>query len=279
MRKMLSVFLITAIIATLWAGAARSAEDQIPPEGYEASEYGFNITAGDLLDPATASTRLDYYLSWLEWKGFKKEARVICQVSWGQWIVEPYWLPVFAARGWKVLCIVGDDIRYDNNYMAWLPWVQHVIDTWGPNGANILLGIEPANEPWNVAKWKPTEYGEWHRAVAQITRQAGLPVLAGYFSGHKKLTKKIWKFYWKAGINWDTDVDVITLNVTEVSVKKTKKSLRYLNKKITNFYDREWWFTEGNFKHLRLLPDKIFIYTCNGENTGKEHLNRCPEAN
>ena len=242
------------------------------------SRYGLNFTLGQpIFDPKTASHNLGVYLEWAEQEGFKREARIVCDTYWGQRFTERYWLPVFAARGWKVSCIVGTHPggwSKEEYIAAHVAWTQHLVDVWGPRGRDILIQVEPINEPWHPnVKMKKSWLKPYHVAIKQVANAAGVPTAAGY-GWYKGINKDTWAYYEKSGFNWETDVDLISIN----SEKKTLK-LDYLRKRISNL-DARLVMTEGQFHHDGRVPDstRIFLYTCIGENTGKPYLNVCPET-
>jgi len=58
------------------------------PGSVPLSEFGANVSAGDLLDPRTADTRLTRYLEELEAGGYRKQIRIILPPDWGPRIYE-----------------------------------------------------------------------------------------------------------------------------------------------------------------------------------------------
>jgi hypothetical protein len=269
----------------LWCSASSVAfATDLPPDKYDRSRYGLNFTLGSPIfdNPNTAGHNLNVYLEWAEQQGFAKEARVVCDPSWGPFVTAN-WFPVFQSRGWKVSCVVGDHPAGWSTAEAYttshVSWVTALVERWGPRGENLLIMIEPMNEPWNRHVAFPKSWlRPYHLAIKHVANAHGLPVAAGYFSGQKDMAQSIWKYYRKAGFDWSVggDVDIVVFNTTEKS--SVSKVLRYLEEKIPSLETRIVC-TECGWKHLTKLPaSRFFVYTCIGENTGKSHLNRCPES-
>lgn len=244
----------------------------------EAGLYGHNITAGFFWE-ADAVEQFRNYLIKMENCGFRKQIRIATPMGWADTIAAPL-LQVLRERGWKAIVIVDPEPQYrkpSSGFSEEATWARGFIGRW----QDIIMGVEPANEPWHqVYPWGPPElYGEWHRIVDEIAGDYDIPVIAGYFSGHKTLTKKIiFKYYEKAlGPEWWLYVDIISWNTTEKL--KVKKAWQWLEKKIPNLRDRAVIGTEVDYRHVKKFPimlDGYFVYTCADENTGKSHLNRCP---
>lgn len=270
---------VLLICSVAWA-------DDPPPAGFPPYTAGVNMSAGDISDPYTVTPRLTFYLGWLDAQQFKRQARIICP-AWRVEYVDQFLMPRYEAHGWQVTCVVGQEPS--EMMTANLHPLRWFIAKWGPSGRNVLFMIEPANEPWHPGhKTKKSLLIWWHREVAKIARENGLPVAAGYFGDSYK---DRWKYYKEAcqklpdGTkdcwDWDKDVDVIAINTTESS---GRKAMRYVAKKL-DLSRFKIICTECDYRHINRLKaetgrdwDAILIYTCNGEDSGKSGLNRCPPA-
>src|SRR5262249_17834760 len=116
------------------------------------SEFSANISAGDLLAPQTAASRLALYLDELAAAGYKKQVRIILPPDWGPRIYE-HWFPVIRAKGFKVLAILGQERRDSAaDIRATIAWIKHIL----PLVRRDLMGIQIVNEQ---AYWfSPEEY-------------------------------------------------------------------------------------------------------------------------
>src|SRR6202043_3808192 len=130
------------------------------PGNRPVAEFSANISAGDLLHPKTAASRLAVYLDELAAAGYKKQIRIILPPDWGPGIYE-HWFPVIRARGFKVLAILGQEKRDTTaDLPAAIAWVKQIL----PLVREDLVGVQIVNEP---AHWfTPQEYAAYHRQVA-----------------------------------------------------------------------------------------------------------------
>jgi hypothetical protein len=229
------------------------------------SEFSANISAGDLLDPATAASRLALYLDELEACGYKKQIRIILPPDWGPRIYE-HWFPVLRARGFKVLAILGQERRDSAaNVPATIDWIKHII----PLVRRDLLGIQIVNEP---AYWfAPEEYAAYHQQIASLIRLLApeIPIVAGDFGVQQKGQNTL--DHWQAAVTAGaTDFDVLSIHVTGM---RKAGELREFAKRLraASALGRRIWITEGDWGHLRFLRDQgvtieeCFIYTWNDD--------------
>jgi hypothetical protein len=229
------------------------------------SEFSANISAGDLLDPQTAKSRLALYLDELVAGGYKRQIRIILPLDWGPRIYET-WFPVIRAKGFKVLAILGQERR---DSAADLPaakrWMEHIL----PLVRSDLLGIQIVNEQ---AYWfSPEEYAAYHQQIAPLIRSLApsVPIVAGdcgvQENGHNTLD------HWLAAVAAGaSDYDVLSIHVTGTRrVGELKQFARRLRTFAAS--GRRIWITEGDWGHLSFLRqqglpvEEDFIYTWNDD--------------
>lgn len=260
-----------ALLAVTITGCGATKDLTDGPNGYDPSLYGWNMTAGPLLfDSVAGSAQFDHYLAVLESKGAKKQVRIIAPHGWGETKIEPLWLPVIRARGWKALVIVSQESADTQDREQAIAWVRHLLDTWG----DVIIGIQPGNEPYHdFEHWTPADYLVWHRLVATEAKARHIPVVTGDFGpGYRD---KAMGFYAKAGLNWATDVDVFSLHVTG---DRNSGDLRDFLRQIPT--GLPIWITEGDWSQRTVIPAaETYVYTCIGAGgglDGSSSLNRCP---
>ena len=256
MRKIL-------IVLVVLVGCDRRRID-IGPGAVPLAEFSANISAGDLLKPRTASSRLALYLDELAAAGYKKQIRIILPPDWGPTIYE-HWFPVIRARGFKVLAILGQERRDSAaDVGATIAWLKDIL----PQVRSDLMGIQIVNEP---AHWfAPQEYAAYHRQMAPLIRSLapGLPIVAGDFGVQKEGTNTLdlWQAAVAAGAS---DYDVLSLHVTGT---RRESELKEFTGRLRSFAGpRRIWITEGDWGHLGVLRrhgvevEEAFIYTWNDD--------------
>ncbi len=234
------------------------------PGGVPLAEFSANVSAGDLLDPATAEDRLGLYLDELAAAGYKRQVRIILPPDWGPRIYE-HWFPVIRGRGFKVLAILGQERRDSAaDEPAAVAWVKHVL----PLVRDDLIGVQIVNEP--AYTFTPAEYAAYHRRIAPLVRQLapGVPIVAGDFgvppTGQNTLD--IWKATVAAGAS---DYDVLSLHVT--GWRKEGELTDFAARLRAFAGPRRVWITEGDWGQLRFLREQgidveeNFIYTWNDD--------------
>lgn len=238
------------------------------------SEFSANISAGDLLDPRTASSRLGTYLDELAAAGYKKQIRIILPPDWGP-IIYQHWFPTIRSRGFKVLAILGQEKRDSAaDVPAARAWIRHIL----PLVRKDLIGVQIVNEP---AHWfTPAEYAEYHRQVAPLIRSLapGVPIVAGDFGvqpdGKNSLD------FWKAAVATDmVDYDILSIHPTGIT---RTRDLDDFARRLLDFGGRERkiWITEGDWGQLPYLRERglhieeAFLYTWNDD--ADERLIRRP---
>ncbi|HKI37863.1 MAG TPA: hypothetical protein VKA46_38775 [Gemmataceae bacterium] len=257
-------FRLLALVLLCLAGCDRR-KIEVGPGDVPLSEFSANVSAGDLLDPATAESRLALYLDELAAAGYKKQIRIILPPDWGPRIYE-HWFPVIRGRGFKVLAILGQERRDSAaDADAAVAWVKHVL----PLVHSDLMGIQIVNEP--AYTFSPGEYAAYHRRIAPLVRQLapGVPIVAGDFGVPEKGQNSldVWKEVVAAGAS---DYDVLSIHVTgsrrEGELKDFAARLRDLAGP-----GRRVWITEGDWGQLRFLRqqgvavEETFIYTWNDD--------------
>ena len=235
------------------------------PGSLPLSQFSANISAGDLLDPATAELRLGRYLDELTAAGYKKQIRVILPPDWGPRIYE-HWFPVIRARGFKVLAILGQEKR-DSAAMedAAIAWIKHIL----PLVRDDLIGVQIVNEP--AYKFTPQEYADWHRRIAPLVRELapGVPIVAGDFGVQEKGQNSldIRKATVAAGAS---DYDILSLHVTSY---RNETELKHFAARVRELAGphRQVWITEGDWGQFPFLREQgldvqeDFIYTWNDD--------------
>jgi hypothetical protein len=255
---------IALTLLVLIGGCDRRKID-IGPGDVPLSEYSANISACDLLNPATAESRIGVYLDELSAAGYKKQVRMILPPDWGPCIYE-HWFPVLRARGFKVLAIVGQERRDSAaDEAAAVAWIKHIL----PLVRDDLIGIQIVNEATHT--FTPEEYGAYHRRIAPLVREfaPGVPIVAGDFgvpeAGRNTLSQ--WKEAVAAGA-WD--YDVLSLHLTGM---RRIGELKAFIERVRAFAgpERRIWITEGDWGHLAFLRahglpvEEDFIYTWNDD--------------
>ncbi len=237
----------------------------IGPGDLPLSEFSVNISAGDLLDPATADSRLSLYLDEIAAAGYKKQIRIILPPDWGPRIYE-HWFPVLRARGFKVLAILGQERRDSAADMpATVAWIQHIL----PLIRSDLIGIQIVNEP---AYWfSPEEYAAYHQQIASLIRSLvpEVPIVAGDFGIQAKGRNTL--AHWQAAVAAGaSDYDVLSIHATGT---RRRGELQEFAHRLRAFAGpgRRIWITEGDWGHLSFLREQgieveeDFIYTWNDD--------------
>jgi hypothetical protein len=229
------------------------------------SEFSANISAGDLLEARTATSRLTLYLDELAAAGYKKQIRAILPPDWGP-IIYRHWFPAIRARGFKVLAILGQERRDSAaDLPAALAWVDYIL----PRVRDDLIGIQIVNEP--AHSFSPEDYAGYHRQMAQRIRSLapGVPIVAGDFSVQERgrNTLDLWQAAVAAGAS---DYDIVSVHVTG---SRRRGELTRFAGRLRQFLGprHRIWITEGEWGHLDFLRrqglnvEEDFIYTWNDD--------------
>jgi hypothetical protein len=245
------------------SGCNRSKIDAGPGD-VPLAEFSANISAGDLLNPATAADRLGLYLDELAAAGYKRQVRIILPPDWGPRIYE-HWFPVIRARGFKVLAILGQERRDSAaDEPAAVAWIKHIL----PLVREDLIGVQIVNEP--AYTFTPEEYAAYHQRIAPLVRELapGVPIVAGDFGVPVKgqNTLDVWKATVAAGAS---DYDVLSIHVTGW---RKEGELEDFAARLHAFGGPgRIWITEGDWGELRFLREQnvdveeTFIYTWNDD--------------
>jgi hypothetical protein len=262
-RTALLALTILCVISLVGLGAWPRKID-IGPGDIPLSQFSANISAGDLLDPRTAATRLGIYLDELAAAGYKTQIRIILPPDWGP-IIYRHWFPLIRARGFKVLAILGQERRDSAaNVPATIAWIKHILPLVRPD----LVGIQIVNEP--AHSFSPEEYGAYHRQIASLIRKLApeIPIVGGDFGAQERgqNTLDFWRQAVAAGA---ADYDVLSLHVTGT---RRRGELRDFAQRVQSFArPSRIWITEGDWGHLGFLRDQgleieeAFIYTWNDD--------------
>lgn len=268
--KIIVVYLVTMGLLMPTLGEPYEGFPQTPP----ATTVAWNIGAGDLLDPETASCRLGVYLDELAAAGGPRQIRFVFTPSTGPFMLQ-HWIPVIRAKGFRILPIL---------YQSWQDEELEVQRQWIASGlpqvADLLDGVEPSNEVSRdrYNNMGPRTYGRWHRQVAQWIREAvpGVPILSPQFhdSGSKKYVKK-------TGLIYGVDFDIYAIHTTGYKASKRWKWAR----KHAGVARPRVWITEGRPTQWQQLnngdgPDRVerlyvYVWNCNNhEHDGESGCTR-----
>jgi len=252
------------VFLVVLAGCGRRKID-VGPGNILLSEFSANISAGDLLDPKTADSRLGVYLNELVAAGYKKQIRIILPPDWGPRIYQ-HWFPVIRARGFKVLAILGQEKRDSAaDVPATVAWIKHIL----PLVRSDLVGIQIVNEPahWFTAE----EYAAYHQQIAPLIRSLApeVPIVAGDFGVEEqgKNTLAHWQAAVAAGAS---DYDILSVHATGM---RREGELKAFAKRLRAFAGTRHriWITEGDWGQLGFLceqglnVEEDFIYTWNDD--------------
>lgn len=222
------------------------------------SQYGMNLSAGELLDPTMGVCRLDAYLTEIEREGFAKEIRIIFGPDWGPQILRD-WIPVIRLHGFKVLPILSQS-NQDADLDAQIAWVAYGL----PQIADLLLGVTPQSESNDTTGWSPEHYARWHRALVPHIRAAvpGVPILSPTLNNAGD-----WRDWDRdTGLIPGVDYDVRAANVSNWGKKALKKLASHVAE------DPETvpvWLTEARWDEVQKLRkmgvrvEKTFVFVWN----------------
>jgi hypothetical protein len=262
-RTLIDHRLCALVLLALLTGCDRRKID-VGPGDVPLSEFSANVSAGDLLDPATAEARVGLYLDELSAAGYKRQVRIILPPDWGPRIYE-YWFPALRARGFKVLAILGQERRDSaGDEAAAVAWAKHIL----PLVRDDLVGVQIVNEP--AYTFTPDEYAAYHRRMAPLVRELAprVPIVAGDFGVPAKGQNTLdgWRAMVAAGA---VEYDVLSVHVTGW---RKEGELRDFAARLREFRGPgRVWVTEGDWGQLRFLREQgvaveeYFIYTWNDD--------------
>lgn len=231
------------------------------------SEFGWNIGAADLLDPATASQRLGVYLAELDSLGYAKRIRIIYTPDWGPFILR-HWVPVIREKGFRVLVILSQDGRAkpgDSDLANQWALIQGYLSPI----QDILDAVQIANEPDGFSGKTPSEYATWHRQVVAMVRQIvpGVPIVGPDLRGVGSWNEWVLK----TGLLFGPDYDIVSLHVTHVTRVEDLKAYVADVERLTRRVGPRTWITEGDWGQYKWfwddghLPiDRAYVYVWNG---------------
>ncbi|HWR21113.1 MAG TPA: hypothetical protein VN444_04540 [Verrucomicrobiae bacterium] len=177
--------------------------------------YGMNLSASDLLDPATTACRLTTYLREIEEEGFAKQVRIIFTPDWGPQILRD-WADILRSKGFRVVAILSQG-HSDSELAAQQAWAQYGL----PQIADILDAVQPQNESNDTTGWSPEQYAQWHRALVPVIRAAvpGVPIMSPTLNNGANWVS----WHHGTGLIPGQDYDILAANVTNWSKKTLKK--------------------------------------------------------
>jgi hypothetical protein len=247
-KRVCMMMLASFALITPTRGIAAAAQD-LP------DTYSMNLSASDLLDPATVSCRLNTYLHEIDEAGHAKEVRVIFPPDFGPFILE-YWIPIFRARDFRVTIILAQEAR-DADIQSQERWIRYSL----PQIYDILDGVALLNEPNDTTGWSPKEYAAWHRAIAQIVREVapGIPILAPTLN---KVSG--WRGWDKAtGLIYGADYDIRSANVTKWKKKDLKKLAKIVGQEPL-WLTEAGWSEQITLRNLGVDVERSYVYVWNG---------------
>lgn len=221
------------------------------------SQYGMNLSASDLLDPATTPCRLSTYLDEIEAGGFAKEVRIIYPPDWGPQILRD-WIPVIRAKGFRVIAILSQS-NHDAELEAQRAWATYGL----PQIADMLDAVQPQNESNDTTGWTPEQYAAWHRVLVPSIRAAvpGVPILSPTLNNGRS-----WVSWHKGtGLIPGHDYDLLAANVSNWSKTLLKKLAT-----IALAEDLPTWLTESRWDEMETLRamgvtvQRSYVFVWNG---------------
>lgn len=223
--------------------------------------YGWNIGAADILAPG-GLCRLGVYLDDIAAMGYDRSIRIIYTPVWGPQILRK-WIPIIRAKGFRVLVILSQDGRggkYGDDSLLSLqvPWIA----TGLPPIADILDGVQIANEPDGFSGKSAAMYRLWHEQMVALVRAT---VPAAPIIGPDLRTSEIgWidALHMRPGV----DYDILNFHVTHLSGSGLKPFLRAAQ----GWGETRAWITEGDwsqaayFMKRGLTIERSYLYVYNG---------------
>jgi hypothetical protein len=258
------ITLFPLLLLVLLAGCRRARIDP-GPGAVPLAQFSVNISAGDLLNPETASHRLARYLDEVAVLGYKKQIRIILPPDWGPRIYE-HWFPVIRARGFKVLAILGQERRDSAaDTAAAIAWIKHIM----PLVRDDLIGVHIVNEPAHT--FSPEEYAAYHQQIAPLLRSLApdVPIVAGDFGVQEQGQNTL--AHWQAMVAAGAiDYDILSIHVTG---RTRQRELVDFARRVRDFAgtEKRIWITEGDWGQLSFLRaqglnvEENFIYTWNDD--------------
>lgn len=232
------------------------------------SAFGWNIGAGDLLDPTRASCRLGVYLDELTAHGYAPRIRIVFTPQTGPFQLQ-HWLPVIRAKGYRILAILSQGGRpqdgYDHDLATQQTWIRNGL----PQVTDVLDAVQIANEPDGFSGRTPDDYAAWHRAMVSVVRETvpGVPIVSPDLRGVGAWNRWVLK----TGLTYGPDYDIVSLHVThqnrEDELRRFIKDVRTL----TGHRQPRVWITEGDWGQARVfsvngLPIErtyVYVWNCN----------------
>jgi hypothetical protein len=221
---------------------------------------------------------LGTYLDEIAARGYAKQIRIIYTPYWGPRILRD-WIPTIREKGFKVLVILSQDGRGgkygdDSVLTEQADWIARGL----PPIADLLISVQPANEPDGFSGKTPQAFAEWYRQMVPLIRAAvpGIPILSPDLRG-----VGAWNAWTKkTGLKYGVDFDVVSLHVTHVDRVGDLKAYRADVRTFTGANSPRIITTEGDwgqtawFNTNGLPIEHTFVYVWNGH----EPESRRPEG-
>ncbi|MDE2258891.1 MAG: hypothetical protein KGK17_00990 [Betaproteobacteria bacterium] len=174
---------LLVLLAGCGGGAGKS-EHPFPP----ISQVGMNLTIDDLVARPDGAVRAETYLKEIEAAGYRKSVRFPYDRYWGPELSK--WLPDLLRRhGFKAIVILSPGKHVDGvvDIEADKKWLNISL----PTIADLLEGVQFANEPWNSVGhgdnyiFPPVDFVDWHNALLPIVKTIipNVPILDGDIGG------------------------------------------------------------------------------------------------
>jgi hypothetical protein len=256
---------VVIVAVSLLVGWGCAAGPRIPTDigTQPTSAYGWNIGAGDLLDPVTASCRLGVYLDELTAAGYAKQIRIVYTPSVGPFIFQ-HWIPVIRAKGFRVLIILYQS-RGDANMDAQRDWIL----TGLPPIADLLDGVQISNEVDRPAfnDFSPSEYLVFHRYVSMVVRSVvpGVPIIGPDIQS----TDGSVRFIADSKLIYGQDYDIVSMHVQRQSDEQAVMAFTQHAARLTGTAHPRIWATEGDYGQAPWLTahgypvERVYVYVWN----------------
>jgi len=225
------------------------------------SQYGMNLSASDLLDPATSACRLSTYLDEITQQGFAKQVRIIYPPDWGPQILRD-WIPIIRAKGFRVVVILSQS-NLDADVGTQLRWIA----TGLPPIADILDAVQPQNESNDTTGWSPAQYAAWHRAITPSIRAAvpGVPIMSPTLNNGAH-----WQaWHRETGLVPGQDYDIIAANVSNWSSSLLQR-LATISKAegLPVWLTESRWEEAGKLREMGVDVRRSYVFVWNGPEFG-----------
>lgn len=255
---MLNRYRHTKLVASLLSGLllASNAVACSPMAYTPLTQYGMNLSASDLLGPATTTCRLSTYLTEIERDGFAKRVRIIYSPDWGPQVLRD-WIPIIRAHGFRVVVILSQS-NHDADLGAQIAWATYGL----PQIADILDAVQPQNESNDTTGWNPEAYANWHRTIVPAIRAAvpGIPIMSPTLNNGSN-----WVSWHKGtGLIPGQDYDILAANVSNWNKKLLKKLAKIaLTEDVPVWLTESRWGEVGRLRAMGVNVQRSYVFVWN----------------